>query len=335
MCLFSDTKPLGVHIIKRTRWPASEGSLDVFWRNIRRPEFSGRGSSQQWMKPHTFSSTVSEKQRTRSSSFCLRPLGCSQHGWRVLKNDLPLLFLHSVLLALLLWPWVLDADLVDSAKWNRKHSPHGFTLVPFVLTGLTRNQNDDNQIFLQTCFSKFSQRVGQVVSSALTVAKCRSSLFYFFPLWQATDRHEQNTLGGKLQQVCSVTGTQVLHAIESKMLPCSMQTGAKKKKKSFSKSVCWQNSGQSVELIVCLFDVLTMFCMHGVEVKPERPDWDSLSRGGTEVGSGRSCRQQISGSGDEVSWWERRGAEGWMAAADWLKVNGWEEKKRPVASASC
>lgn len=106
----------------------------------------------------------------------------------------------------------------------------------------------------------------------------------------------------------------------------------KKKKKS---CVCWQNSGQSVELIVCLFDVLTMFCMHGVEVKPERPDWDSLSRGGTEVGSGRSCRQQISGSGDEVSWWERRGAEGWMAAADWLKVNGWEEKKRPVASASC
>lgn len=82
---FSDTKPLGVHIIKRTRWPASEGSLDVFWRNIRRPEFSGRGSSQQWMKPHTFSSTVSEKQRTRSSSFCLRPLGCNQHGWRVSK----------------------------------------------------------------------------------------------------------------------------------------------------------------------------------------------------------------------------------------------------------
>lgn len=30
--------------------------------------------------------------------------------------------------------------------------------------------------------------------------------------------------------------------------------------------------GQLVELIVCFFDVLTMFCMHGVEVKPERPD---------------------------------------------------------------
>lgn len=82
---FSDTKPLGVHIIKWTRWPASGGSPDVFWRNIRRPECSGRGSSQQWMKPHTFSSTVSEKQRTRSSSFCLWLLGCNQQSWRVSK----------------------------------------------------------------------------------------------------------------------------------------------------------------------------------------------------------------------------------------------------------
>lgn len=53
--------------------------------------------------------------------------------------------------------------------------------------------------------------------------------------------------------------------IENKMLPCSMQTGAKKKHPI-------RFLGQLVELIVCFFDVLAMFCMHGVEVKPERPD---------------------------------------------------------------
>lgn len=74
--------------------------------------------------------------------------------------------------------------------------------------------------------------------------------YFIFFQWQATDRHEQNTLGGKLQQVCSVTGTQVVHAIENKMLPCSMQTGAKKKKILFEK--CLLTKFRSVGGAHCL-----------------------------------------------------------------------------------